>query len=170
MTAEDGVAAAIDFEPEWEDPADAREFWWRDVMHNPAPITPLNATLFQKAFSDGATAAITQLSMPVLGFRAGVHHGYVYLTGKPFSGPPEEMERRFAEMQRLTMELCPTILRDWRETFEPEVLQMADKLLSFDSEHSSLREVAQHVVGLRDLLTRAWEIHMRVNIPVMNAV
>ncbi len=111
-----------DFPIEWSDPADEQLFWFQDNLHFPLPITPLGATLFQTAFETGASAAIARLSMPIEALRATVQHGYVYLGPVPVHGDPQTLEARFAEMQRLTMELCPTVLQDWRETFEPQVL------------------------------------------------
>ena len=158
------------FEPQWRSPEDANAFWFRDILHNPAPITPLNATLLQPAFSRGASRAISQLSMPVSGLRAEAHHGYVYLSPQPVHGNPEEMEQRFAEMQRITMELGATALKDWRETFEPRVLELADRILSFDYDGASLAQVAGFALEIGDMLEEVWDIHMRVNIPPMNAV
>jgi len=161
---------AAAFVPEWKDPAEAESFWFRDIMHNPSPITPLNATLLQPAFTAGATAAISKLAMPITGVTSAVHQGYVFIGPSPFVGTPEETEARTAEMQRITMELCATILADWRTIFEPRVLDMAENLLAFDAEHASTRELAAQVVRLRDAMTEAWDIHMRINIPVMGAV
>ena len=159
-----------DFPIEWGDPADEQLFWFQDNLHFPLPQTPLNATLFQTSFEIGASAAISRLSMPIEGLRTTVQHGYIYLAPVPVHGDPQTMEDRFAEMQRLTMELGPTVLRDWRETFEPRVLEAADRILSFDYEGSATREVAAFVQTFRPALTEAWDIHMRVNIPPMNAV
>ena len=159
-----------DFPIEGGDPADEQLFWFQDNLHFPLPQTPLNATLFQTSFEIGASAAISRLSMPIEGLRTTVQHGYIYLAPVPVHGDPQTMEDRFAEMQRLTMELGPTVLRDWRETFEPRVLEAADRILSFDYEGSATREVAAFVQTFRPALTEAWDIHMRVNIPPMNAV
>ena len=93
-----------EFAPQWSDPSDAALPWLRDVMHNPYPVSPLNATLDQPAFSEGATRAIRRLSMPIDGVRTTVHHGRVYLAAVT----PELI----AEMQRLTMELGATVLQD----------------------------------------------------------
>ena len=158
------------FEPEWRDPADAAAPWVRDIMHNPFPISPLNETLFQPAFEAGASAAISRLSMPVTDLRVTVHHGYVYLGSTPADGTPEELEARFAEMQRLTMVLGATVLADWRETFEPQVLAIADEVLDFPYDTSSTREIASHLANSFDWLQQVWDIHMRVNIPAMNSV
>ena len=97
-----------DFPIEWGDPADEQLFWFQDNLHFPLPQTPLNATLFQTSFEIGASAAISRLSMPIEGLRTTVQHGYIYLAPVPVHGDPQTMEDRFAEMQRLTMELGPT--------------------------------------------------------------
>lgn len=159
-----------EFPIQWEDAADEQLFWFQDVMHNPLPITPLNATLFQPAFSSGASRAIGPLSMPISGLRVSVQNGYVYLGPVPVMAEPAELEARFAEMQRLTMELAPTVLQDWRETFEPRVLARARHILAFDYEHASAAEIARFARTFYDELVDVWDIHMRVNIPVMNAV
>jgi len=159
-----------EFPIQWDDAADEQLFWFQDVMHNPMPVSPLNATLFQPAFSAGATRAIGRLSMPISGIRTSVQNGYVYLGRAPAEGSPAELEARFAEMQRLTMELAPTILKDWRETFEPKVLARAKHILSFDYEHLSAAEIAGFARTFHDELVDVWDTHMRVNIPPMNAV
>ena len=140
------------------------------MVHQPYAITPLNATLIQTSFSEGASRAIARLSMPIEGIRISVHHGYVYLAPIPVHAAPAEMEARFKEMQRITMELGATVLQDWRETFEPRVLAHCDAILAYDYEGPSTAEVARNIVGLYDVATDLWDIHMRVNIPPMNAV
>ena len=165
-----GIAPEADpFPIIWDDPRDAGRPWFQDVMHNPVPVTPLNATLYQPCFSEGSSRAIARLSMPIIGFEATIHNGYVYLGSQPFVGTPDEMEARMAEMQRLIMELCPTILKDWHETFEPDVLQRIHRILAFDYASASTSERAAFLVSLRSELVDIWDIHMRVNIPVMGA-
>jgi len=164
------VSVASAFSPQWRTPEEAAGFWFRDVMHCPAPVTPINATFLQPAFSRGASKAISKLSMPVIDLTAAVHHGYVYLNLTPFEGTPEAMAARFSEMQRLTMELGATVLKDWRETFEPQILRHASEILAFDYSGASTREVASFVMKFDAMMTDAWDIHMRVNIPPMNAV
>lgn len=169
-TSAGAATQASDFPIRWEQPGDERQPWFQDVMHNPLPITPLTATLFQPSFSEGASRAISKLSMPIAGLRVSVQNGYVYLGRTPVEGTPEELESRFGEMQRITMELGATVLKDWRETFEPIVLQMCDRILAFDYEGASTVETAAFVCTLPGDLVEAWDIHMRVNIPPMNAV
>ena len=155
-----------EFAPQWSDPSDAALPWLRDVMHNPYPVSPLNATLDQPAFSEGATRAIRRLSMPIDGVRTTVHHGHVYLSAVPAEVTPELI----AEMQRLTMELGATVLQDWRETFEPAVQKICDDFTAFNPTGRSVAETAQSVTGFYDQRVELFDIHMRVNIPPMNAV
>lgn len=155
----------------WDDPAHEQDAWFQDVMHNPLPVTPLCATLFQPAFAEGASRQFAQLSLPVDAIRAAVHNGYVYLSPRPVAGEPEELEARLAEGQRITMEIGPTLVKDWRETFEPEVNKRCDRVLSFDYAAASAQEIARFIVtDLRSDLVDVWDIHMRVNIPAMGGV
>jgi len=170
MTTTQTTAAAPDFAIEWNEPADEQLFWFQDNLHFPMPQTPLNGTLFQTAFEDGASAAIAKLSMPISGLRTTMQNGYLFLAPVPVHGTPEEMEARFEEMKRLTMQLGATVLQDWRETFEPQVEASAERILSFDYAGSSTQQVAAFVQTFKQALTDVWNIHMRVNIPVMNAV
>jgi pyruvate,water dikinase len=159
----------LDFPIQWPRPEDAQLFWMQDAVHLPNALTPLDATMVQAAFTEGASRAISQLSMPISGLRAEVFNGYTYLAPLPVTGSAEELAQRFSEMQRLTMELGATVLQDWRETFEPRVLALCDEVLSFD-DAAALTDHARHVASFYDRLTTAWDIHMRVNIPPMNAV
>lgn len=154
----------------WDDPADEQLTWFQDVMHNPLPITPLNATLFQPGFAEGASRAMRELFLPVNGIRTSVQNGYVYLGRIPVAGTPEELEARVAKMQQVTLELASTVLRDWRETFEPQVLERCERILSHDYAASSTADLAKLILSMKDELIRVWEIHMRVNIPPMGAV
>ncbi|HKS91302.1 MAG TPA: PEP-utilizing enzyme, partial [Tepidiformaceae bacterium] len=154
----------------WDDPSDAERPWFQDVMHFPLPQTPLNATLFQPAFAEGSSRAIAKLSMPITGLDTQVHNGYLFLGPRMFTGTPAEVDARMAEMQQRIVELCPTLLRDWRETFEPEVLRRIDRILGHDYAAGSIAEQAEFMVGLRSDLVDIWDIHMRVNIPVMGSV
>jgi|CXWL01.1.fsa_nt_gi pyruvate,water dikinase len=154
----------------WEHPEHEQASWFQDVMHNPLPVTPLSATLFQPALSEGASRAIARLSIPIDGLRISVQNGYVYLGPSPVMGEPDALEARFAEGQRITMELGATVLQDWRETFEPQILERCERILAFDYDGSTITDIAQLVEGLRADLVDVWDIHMRVNIPPMNAV
>lgn len=158
------------FMPQWEDPSHSASFWFRDMMHFPVPVTPLNATLLQPAFSRGASAAISRMSMPITALTAGVHHGYVYLNPRPFQGDAATTQARFAEMQRLTMELGATVLKDWYETFEPRILALAGQMMDCDFAAAPTQAIARHLVAQQDAMTEVWDVHMRVNIPPMNAV
>ncbi|MEP7215896.1 MAG: hypothetical protein ABI782_06550, partial [Anaerolineaceae bacterium] len=170
MTSTETHASASDFPIHWENPSDEQAFWFQDVMHSPQPFTPLTATLFQPAFSEGASRAIARLSMPISGLRVSIQNGYLYLGPVVVMGTPEELGARFGEMQRLTMELAPTAHKDWLETFEPRVTERARHILAFDYENSSIPEVARFARTLYAELVDVWDIHMRVNIPTMNVV
>ena len=172
MTTTEGSSqpTPADFPVTWADPADEQLAWFQDNLHFPLAQTPLNATMVQTAFSVGASRAISKLSMPIEGLKTAVHNGYLYLAPIPVLGEPSEIEARFEEMKRITMELGATVLRDWRETFEPDVLARGERILSFDYDGSSTSEVAAFVHTFYDELVDVWDIHMRVNIPPMNAV
>ncbi|MBI5948845.1 MAG: hypothetical protein HY875_11970 [Chloroflexi bacterium] len=154
----------------WDRPGDEQLFWIQDAMHLPHPLTPLDATLVQAAFSEGASRAIGRMSMPISGLRTGVFNGFSYIAPVPVMGTPGEMAARMEEMIRITMELGATVLRDWRETFEPQVTAECEAVLGFNYAGASTREVAAFVAGFYDRLVKLWDIHMRVNIPPMNAV
>ena len=154
----------------WPRPGDEQLFWIQDAMHLPHPITPLDATMIQPGFSEGASRAIARMSMPISGLRSGIFNGYMYLAPIPVMGTPEEMAARMEEMIRITMELGATVLRDWRETFEPQVVAECDAILEFDYAGASTQELASFVAGFYDRMVNLWDIHMRVNIPPMNAV
>ena len=170
VTESHPIPVSDEFPVHWADPADAQLFWIRDVAHQPYAITPLNTTLIQTGFSEGASRAISRLSMPVDQIRNAAYNGYVYLALHPVQGTPAELAARFQEMKRITMELGATVLQDWRETFEPQVLAHCDAILAHDYDTPSTAEVARYVGGFYDIAVDLWDIHMRVNIPPMNAV
>jgi hypothetical protein len=134
MTQPDPLPVPPDFALEWAQDGDEQRFWMQDRMHLPNALTPLDATLARAAFSVGASAAIAKLSMPITGLRAEVYGGYAYLSPTPFMGTPEEMGARFEGMKRITGELGMTVLADWRETFEPQVLAECAEILEYDYE------------------------------------
>jgi len=172
MTTADAsrTAPAADFPISWDDPAQQDAAWFQDVMHNPLPVSPLTATLFQPAFAEGAGRSIARLMLPVDRIDISVQNGYVYLSTHPISTDPAVIEARFPEAQRITMELGPTVLEDWRTTFEPDVLARARRVMDFQADGKSAADIARFVVGLRTDLVDVWDIHMRVNIPPMSAV
>ncbi len=169
MTQPTPLPIPPDFPVEWANPDDERLFWMQDRVHLPNALTPLDQTMVQTSFAEGASRAIARMSMPILGLRTGVHGGYLYLAPVPFMGTPEETGARFEEMKRITGELGMTVLKDWREIFEPQVLAECDEILGYDYESGSTADVAGFVAGFYDRLVKLWDIHMRVNIPPMNA-
>jgi len=170
MTMPQPLPIPDDFPVTWDRPGDEQLFWAQDVMHQPYPITPLNETLHQPAFSEGASRAVARLSMPVDELRYSVHNGYSYFTARPVMLPPEEMDARFQEMQRITIELGSTVLQDWRQTFEPRVLALCDGILQHDYDALTTADLARYVTSFYDIQVEFFDIHMRVNIPPMNAV
>jgi pyruvate,water dikinase len=169
--ADAGAAATGAFPIRWDDPEHAKLTWFQDVMHNPLPVTPLNATLFQPAFAEGVSRSFARLMLPASGIRVSIQNGYVYLCTPPFSDDPAAMEARMGDMQRVTMEVGPTVLKDWRETFEPQVKERARKVLDFDYEPATAASIAAFIRDdVRTWLVDVWDIHMPVNIPPMNAV
>ncbi len=170
-TTEIGRAKSpAEFPIAWDDPAQEQAHWFQDVMHNPLPVTPLTATFFQPAFAEGAGRSMALLMLPISGLGVSIQNGYVYLSPIPISFDMAVIEARLIETQRVTMELAPTVLRDWRETFEPQVQERARKILDFDYDGSSAQQVARFIVDRRADLVDVWDIHMRVNLPPMNAV
>jgi pyruvate,water dikinase len=170
MTTTDAAMAPADFPITWEAPWQEQQTWFQDVMHNPLPVTPLAATFFQPAFAEGASRGFASLSMPIVGIRALVQNGYVYLSRESFSEDPAELEARAAEMQGVMMQVAPTILKDWRGTYEPRVLEMRRGILEFDYASKPSAELAAFFLDRRTDLVEAWDIHMKVNIPPMGAV
>ncbi len=170
MTTPASIPVPPGFPIQWSSPGDERMFWFQDNLHFPVPVTPANATLFQAAFAEGTTAAIGKLSMPIAGLRTMVQNGYLYLGPIPVLEPPEVLAARFEEMKRITMQLGATVLADWRTEFEPDVLRRADRILQFDYAGSTTQQVAALVQTFYADLADVWDIHMRVNIPPMNAV
>ena len=169
-TTEIGRAQTPEFPIVWDDPEHEQASWFQDVMHNPLPITPLTATMFQPAFAEGAGRSMARLMLPITGLALSIQNGYVYLSPIPISFDVAVIEARLLETQRVTMELAPTVLRDWRESFEPQVQERARRILDFDYDGSSAQQVARFVVERRSDLVDVWDIHMRVNLPPMNAV
>ena len=170
MAEQQPIPIPVDFPVAWDDPEHEKQMWIQDKLHQPYPITPLSQTLITTAFSVGASAAIARLSMPVTAMLYTVQNGYPYLALPPFMSTPEEFDARFAEMQRLTMELGSTVYQDWLDTFLPQVEAHCDTILNFDYDSPSTTEVAAFVASFYDIVVDLWDIHMRVNIPPMNAV
>ena len=168
MTGQEAASSAGS-DLEWRAPEEAL-FWFQDAMHLPHALTPLDATMLQPAFTEGASRAIARLSMPIDGLRAEVVNGYVYLSPQFVQGSRAELEARFAEMQRLTGELGLTVLEDWRQKFEPKVLAHCTAILEFDYNAASREELARFVSDCYARMVEFWDIHMQVNIPPMNAV
>ena len=110
------------------------------------------------------------MSLPITGLNISVHHGYVYIGPEPFQGDAEASAARFERMKEITGELASTVLADWQQIFEPRVLAIAAHIQSFDFEAATLQEAARFIAGFEELMTEIWDIHMRVNIPPMNAV
>ncbi len=159
-----------DFPVTWQLPGDEHFFWFQDVMHFPMPLTPLTASLQLPAFSTGATRGLQHLMLPVVALRYVTQNHYVYGCSVPFMGTEAEVAARMEQMKHAVMGVMQDLMVRFRDEFIPRVVELADGMR--DADHSGLgpRELAERVLGLREVYTELWDIHMQVNIPPMGAI
>ncbi|WP_157721763.1 PEP-utilizing enzyme [Tumebacillus avium] len=137
-------------------------FWVQDDAHLAYPFTPLFASYFIPAMSEGTRRAFAGMKFPVTQFKAKIENGYFYQWAIPFAGDPQA---RAAEHVQWGMERLPKVLELFQSYIEKEFLPFYDRLDAFRASSFTKSEAVEMVQELHAFYQRAWELHFEIVMP-----
>jgi pyruvate,water dikinase len=125
-----------DFTVTWHDPADAKNTWLYDPMHQPAPLTNAAAEVWSGLYDRYMSARTTRVN------------GYGYAT-QPTPRPPspEILERGVFDV--------------WTNDFLPEIKKFCDNVRSVDYNAMSLAQLGDEMPKILDAAVHAYGFTMK---------
>ena len=156
-----------DFPVTWEQPGDARFFWTLDLMHCPAPLTPLTHALIRYMYQDAISTAAAELELPIRAMNRQINT-YMYSAIYP-SMPPEEMA---AQGKRAEERLGAAMARLgdlWQDEWLPEIEEHLAFWEGFDLRGASSAGLLAHLDETLVRISRLWAIHFQIVLPCHTA-
>ncbi len=157
------IPSAANFPITWEPPDDAQLFWFRDQLHLPEPITPLDEEFARHVYR-GMSVIFERYEIPlrVLSRRFNT---YFYWAVVPVDGTPDELtiqsKRADATVSQVTLRLAEI----WSQEVLPEVKDHLRFWESFDLAGATMPELLDHLAETVTRHQRVWELHFRVVTP-----
>src|SRR5258708_5202062 len=157
------IPSAANFPITWEPPDDAQLFWFRDQLHLPEPITPLDEEIARHVYR-GISVIFERYEIPlrVLSRRFNT---YFYWAVVPVDGRPDELtiqsKRADATVSQVTLRLAEI----WSQEVLPEVKDHLRFWESFDLAGATMPELLDHLAETVTRHQRVWELHFRVVTP-----
>ena len=161
------IPTTPDFPVAWEHPEDERLFWVPDRMHFPEPVTPMMLG-WRQAFNEGFRRASQTLELPVR-IRYQRISTYTYQAIVP-TVPPEEMEAQGKRSEEKLHDAMSRLRESWDSEFLPEVMAHLAHWEAFDLAGASGPSLLAHMEDTWTRLTRLWDIHFLVVVPVILAM
>jgi pyruvate,water dikinase len=160
------IAAPPDFPVIWERPEDARGFWTIDLMHSPDQVYPLEFSVTELATNYGWNGAAAIYDAPTRN-RVLRINTYQYGATVPLPLPPEELERLGAVVQERVGAVLANFAERWQTVWLPELVGHIAYWRGFDLRGSTLSELIAHLDETRRRISRAWEIHFELAVPMI---
>ncbi len=156
-----------DFPVTWEQPEDERLFWQTDRMHFSEPVTPMMVGWTQ-AFNEGFKRASPTLELPIR-LQYQRINTYGYTTTAPMV-PPEQMEAQGKRAEEKLGVAMGRLWESWDTEYLPEVKEHLAHWEAFDLRDAPMPELLAHLEDTWARLTRLWDIHFLVVVPLLLAI
>ena len=147
---------------EWKNEEEKKLMWFYDDLHCPNPISPMYFSVggwwgptckyFYHRFGVGGSDWIAK--------RIGC---YVYTAVVPETTPAELMPGMGAYYGGVITEYALNFMDQWDNEYVPELKELANKMVDFDFEGSSLGSAMIHLEDCLDWQERAFRIHWILN-------
>lgn len=154
----------------WEQPGDARLFWTLDLMHCPAPLTPLTHALIRYMYQDAISTAAAELELPIRALNRQINT-YMYSAIFPVM-PPDGPDGMAAQGKRAEERLGAAMARLddlWRDEWLPEIEEHLAFWEGFDLHGASPESLLAHLDETLDRISRLWAIHFHIVLPCHTA-
>ena len=147
---------------EWENEEEKKLMWWYDDLHCPNPISPM---YFSVGGWWGPTCKYFYKRFGVGGYDwpAKKIGGYVYTAVVPPKTTPDKVDAMFAYYGAVMPIYANTFAEQWEKDYVPELKELANKIIDFDFENSTIPAAMIHLEDCLDWQERAFRIHWILN-------
>ena len=147
----------------WEPLDDARLFWFRDQLHLPEPITPLDED-FARCVYAGMSAFFEAYEVP-LRVRSRRFNTYFYWAVVPVIAPPDELANQSKRSDEAVSGVMVRLAEVWRDEVFPEVKRHLSFWEEFDLTAATTPALLDHLAETVTRYQRIWVLHFRVVMP-----
>lgn len=147
---------------QWASEAEKDLMWFYDDLHCPNPISPMYFSIggwwgptckyFYKRFGVGGSDWIAK--------KIG---GYVYTAVVPPVTEADKVPAMFDYYNAVMPVYAETFIKQWDNEYVPELQSIANKMIGFDFENSSMGAAMIHLEDCLDWQERAFRIHWILN-------
>lgn len=158
-----------DFPVVWENPAEADQSWFFDMVHFPYPVTPLDFSILVKSMETGINRAAQTYEM---GFQDTFRHinSYVYDSAVVEMGTPDAMAAQARRSQQKLDAAVVDLGRRWQDEWLPEIKDHMAYWEGYNSGQASASSLLEHLDETVKRHQRLWEIHFLLFYPMMIAL
>jgi phosphohistidine swiveling domain-containing protein len=154
-----------DFPVEWADPHEVDRFFERESQHFPGQMSTLEFALAEILFG-GFNGGCEHYGLPVRNtFKEFNTYGYQSIA--PISHDREELEKLGRAAVGNTSATFGKMADTWESEQLPEIKKLIEFWEDFDASAASNDDLAEHLDGSIERLSRAWLIHFHVVFPVL---
>src|SRR4030081_1309449 len=157
------LPAPANFPITWEPPEDAQLFWFRDQLHQPEPITPLDEEFARHVYR-GMSVIFERYEIP-LRVRTRRFNTYFYWAVVPIDGTPAELAARSERADATVSQVTVRLAEIWSQEVLPEVKVHLRFWEDFDLAGATVPELLDHLAETVTRHQRVWVLHFRVVTP-----
>ncbi len=153
----------------WENPTDADLFWFRENVHFPDPVKPLDHDLCVKGIEIGFSRAAHFYQIPGETYDRSFNT-YIYEAVEPPTGSSQEIAAQLEEAQQNIEAVMPQMETLWQTEWLPEIKQHLNWWESYDLATASLSDLAAHIAESQTRFFRLWEVHFHLFFPMVLSI
>jgi phosphohistidine swiveling domain-containing protein len=157
------IPTPANFPIAWEPPEDAQLSWFRDQLHLPEPITPLDEEFARHVYR-GMGVIFERYEIP-LRVRSRCFNTYFYWAVVPVDGTPDELALQSARADATVSQVTVRLAEIWSQEVLPEVKVHLKFWEDFDLAGATIPELLDHLAETVTRHQRVWELHFRVVTP-----
>ncbi|MEA2922877.1 MAG: rifampicin phosphotransferase [Bradyrhizobium sp.] len=157
------IPTPANFPISWESPDDAQLFWFRDQLHLPEPITPLDEEFARHVYR-GMGVIFERYEIP-LRVRSRRFNTYFYWAVAPVDGTPDHLVAQSKRAEATVSQVTTRLAEIWSQEVLPEVKVHLQFWEDFDLAGATTPELLDHLAETVTRHHRVWELHFRVVTP-----
>ena len=163
------IPTSPDFPVQWVNPADAELFWFRESVHFPDPVKPLDFAFCAQGIERGYRKAAEHYGIPGDTYDR-LFNTYVYEAVVPPNGSPTAVAAQLEQAQERLTAATLDLQTTWDTTWLPEIQQHLAWWEALELESASMPQLADYLQESHARLHRLWEIHFLLFFPMVFAI
>lgn len=169
VTSNEAPAAPPPFPVEWDSPEEAQAMWLFDVIHCPAPLSPLDFDLRMSPLCTGANRVYQAFGVPVQS-QPKLIHGFVFQRLVFPNLQPDAVSTLLQEADSVVRRTYRELGGLWEGTWLPEIQGHLSHWAAFDPGRADFSDLVARLVDFKGRAERLWELHNLILYPVLVAL